>query len=96
MMDSEGHIWEDYIDLLKEKYLKSGLNDLNAQLRAESYNIWSQLGFSYNSLKKECQDYLAKKDNGGCLDGDEFPQVYKRLSSRVSLTLFCIGSLEQS
>ena len=74
-MDPEGHLWEEYIGFLKEKYSKSGLDDLSAQLKAESYNIWTQLGFSYSSLKMECRDYLAKMENGGCLDGDAFPQV---------------------
>ena len=73
MTEPDTLYWKNYIEYLSETFTKSGLSERDAQIKAQSYNIWSKLGFSFCSLQKEFKRHSSQQKDGYL--GDSFPQV---------------------
>ena len=67
--------WDEFSEYLQEKLKKSGLSDEDSMRRADAFNFWSSLGFSFDSLSKDCRSHFGSLERGESPSGDGFPQV---------------------
>ena len=67
--------WKVFGNYLKDKFVQSGFEKEEAERKAESYNFWNRLGFSYSKITTDCKLHLSRLESGECSEGDGFPQV---------------------
>ena len=64
---SELDEWQEFSEYLVDQFTKAGFADQDAKDKAKDFNIWPQLGFSFEELKSGCFDHFSKMDRGECI-----------------------------
>ena len=72
---SELDEWQEFSEYLVDQFTKAGFADQDAKDKAKDFNIWPQLGFSFDELKSGCFDHFSKMDRGECTASEGYPQV---------------------
>ena len=92
---------QEFSEYLVDKITKAGFAYQDAKDKAKDFNIWPQLGFSFEELKSGCFDHFRKMDRGECTASEGYPQIIivnensklaqsvamARLSSKVGMGL---------